>query len=461
MTETHISEQINLSDSISNPINTNMEKPKKTPKPKKIKKSLIEPDTLNEKIEIISINQNTLPIDNLTTTDNKELKIESQLEADAKIINENKDSQKSNNSFLRKNKFKKQKTVIQSKDNSTENIIQNESSNKEITNKQPTHFNKNNHFQKNKNNFKKNTDLHENPYNKATHSFKNHKNNNSFAKNDLDFHKDDSEFLYKYDKKQEPFRELFYNIRRSSFNNNKNYILELNNVLSTYKFEEISTSNMNLFSYSLFFKNEFVFTHLIENYSKHMLANDIENIYFPQTFNKSTLNLKLILNFYQNKKDLSETFIENIIHTFTPYSYIEENNNIILSFIENNINKEQIHNFYSICFSNRNKPLISHSLKFKPFFKYIESNIDKYKSELSKIDMFFDLKYMIKEKKHNMNNNSTNFIELNNSKNTKENNEYISNNHNVYLSDIDDKVKQIQKNEISTTVMIKRKKNMI
>ena len=247
------------------------------------------------------------------------------------------------------------------------------------------------------------------------------------------------------------YNELFYLLRQKYSHNTKEFFTELENVLLKIDFNSIQSNSMNLFSYAALYEKNDIFSKLIEKYADKIQQEDFEIYIIPTCLNKNVELLSLSIDVFSSRFTLDTLFVKNLSLTMSRTSYREINNKIILDWIENKINPEQINEFWTYSIENRNLSLIDSMLKYEKLNKHLKNNFNYFLPMLEKIGK----KHEIERKIQNFNITSSVTVQK-----ISQVVPLIEKEVKTYLGNSDEQLKNLN-NDVSPNIVVKKKRKVI
>lgn len=246
-------------------------------------------------------------------------------------------------------------------------------------------------------------------------------------------------------------RQLLSYIRQRSGFNPQYFLKELDDILLSQSFSDLSSDNSSIISQLVLHSKEEVFPLVLNKYGHYLTKEEFENIIFPYALNKNVVFLQESLPFYIKQYKSSHEFLENLIIKACKTSYRSENNAVLLTFFNKKCLKKQQELFWNSCIENKNIVLFEAALKYKKLHAFLIKNFDKYEDMIISLGKIHTVKKSIGQPE---------YIDLSDDK---EEEESIINDIQVktFLGNHEEQFQSLQKKEVNKPEIVIRKKRKI
>ena len=246
------------------------------------------------------------------------------------------------------------------------------------------------------------------------------------------------------------YNELFYLLRQKFSYNKVTFFQQLEDVLSKMLFKDIKEGDMTLFSYSCLYEKNEIFINLCEKFPKEIIISDFENYIIPTCLNKNEEILNNAIENFDKHLQINKPFIQNLISKMAKTSYRELNNTIVLNWITKNLDDELKFLFWKSSISEKNISLINTALLNNSLKDYLKQNFNEFIELIDKMGKKFEI-----SNKLNMAPPSIKITSIESEAKPVLN---IVEEPKIYLSDKEEQLQNLRKEDVETKVTIKRRK---
>lgn len=186
--------------------------------------------------------------------------------------------------------------------------------------------------------------------------------------------------------------EVFNFLRVKTGHNEKKFWENISIILNQKSYSEIKKSNFSLIAYAVLHDSTIVFDKLLEKFGKDITQEEFINCIFKYGIHKNPELINSSIQFYQNKFNIEDSFLKQLITDISSISYRFETNQLLLSWISPKMTNELLDLFWTNAIENKNIPIIFQSLEYKPYFQYLKTNILNYEKSLESIGRLHEIK---------------------------------------------------------------------